>query len=696
MIHEITVEIGGKNLTLQTGLLAKQANGSIFAKYEGAVVLATVCCSANANPELDFIPLSVEYNEKYYAAGKIPGGFLKREARPKDKEILVSRLIDRPMRPLFSKKFMREIQLVPTVLSTDQINPPDIIAISAASASVLISDIPFDGPIGAVRIAYVNKKFVVNPTFEEIEHSELEIVVAGTEKGVTMVEGGSHEVSEELLIEAIEIARPNIIKLCNAQKELALLCAKDKLPLLDIPSLKLAEQINSFAKIDMETACYVKGKEQRSLAIKNVIKNTIENFQEQIEEKDMKKAYAVLDDLEQEIVRTNIIAHRNRTDGRAPSDIRPIECHTGIVPRTHGCGLFTRGETQALAFVTLGTASDEQFHDDIDGDRRDRFLLHYNFPPYSVGETGRLGTGRREIGHGHLAYRAISPMLPNKENFPYTIRIVSEVLESNGSSSMATVCAGSMALMDAGVQIPRSVAGIAMGLIKEGSDTVVLSDILGEEDHLGDMDFKVAGTRNGITAFQMDIKIKNIDQDTMKIALTQAKEGRMKILDVMESTIKNHKEDLSQYAPRIITLIINPDHIGMVIGSGGKTIRALTEKYKVEINIDDNGTVSIFGRESQLTEAAKQHILQLLEEPEIGKNYEGTVKRITNFGAFIEILPGKEGLCHISKISNQRIESVEDVLKINDEVNVMITEIDRLGRINLSMVTPIDVKSNKS
>lgn len=698
MVHEVSVEIGGKIITLETGLLAKQANGSILAKSEGAAVLATVCCSSTANPDLDFVPLSVEYNEKYYAAGKIPGGFLKREARPKDKEILVSRLIDRPMRPLFSKKFMREIQLIPTVLSTDQIHPPDVVAINAASAAVMISDIPFDGPVGAVRIIYLDNDFIVNPTFEEIARSQLEIIVAGTDEGITMVEGGAHEVSEDILLQAIEVARPNIATLCQAQKELASQSPKEKLPFVDIPEFQYEQEVWDFAKPSMEEACFIKGKENRAAAVKEVKEKTLDYFinDQAIEESEIKLITAILDDIEQDVVRKTIINEKRRTDGRSPTDIRDIECKTRLVPRTHGCALFTRGETQALAFVTLGTAADAQIHDDIDGDRRDRFLLHYNFPPYSVGETGRLGTGRREIGHGHLAYRALEPMLPKKETFPYTMRVVSEVLESNGSSSMATVCAGSMALMDAGVLIPRSVAGIAMGLIKEGEQHVVLSDILGEEDHLGDMDFKVAGTRNGITAFQMDIKIKNIDAETMKVALSQAKEGRIHILDIMEDTISTPNADLSEFAPRILALDIKPDQIGILIGSGGKTIRSLQEKYNVEINIEDTGHVSIYGRDSNKTEHAKNNILQLLEEPEVGKEYEGIVKKTTEFGAFIEILPGKEGLCHISRISKQRIKNVEDVLKVNDTANVKIIEIDRLGRINLAMVNPINTGNNET
>ncbi len=684
--HEISVDVGNKKLVFQTGYMAKQANGAVFAMYEsGTSVLATVCCSSSTNEDLDFIPLQVEYNEKYYAAGKIPGGFIKRETRPKDKEILVSRLIDRPMRPLFHKNFMREIQLIPTTLSTDKVNPPDVVAMCAASAAVMVSDIPFDGPVGAVRIVMVDGQYIVNPVFEEIQQAELELVVAGTLEGITMVEGGAQEVSEDTLLDAIEFARPIITKICEAQNELVALCGKSKLPLVEVPEFALHEEIQAFARTEMEEACYVKGKDNRSQAIKDVIEKTQNHFSEKIEEGDEKRLYKALDDLEQEIVRSNIITKKMRTDGRSPEDIRAIECKADVLTHTHGSSLFTRGETQALGVVTLGSASDEQIFDDIDGDRRERFLLHYNFPPYSVGETGRLATGRREIGHGHLAFRAIQAILPSQEIFPYTVRVVSEVLESNGSSSMATVCAGSLALMDAGVPTTSAVAGIAMGLVTDERGTVVLSDILGEEDHLGDMDFKVAGTRDGITGFQMDIKVKNVSADTMRTALEQARVGRMHILDVMSGTMSQHKEDLSPNAPRIITFAVDAEHIGTLIGAGGKTIRSITEKRNVQANIENTGQITIYSQDLNAGNLAKEDLLKLLEEPEVGKTYVGIVKRITDFGAFIEVLPGKDGLCHISRLSTERVESVEDVLQLNDEVEVKIIEIDRMGRINLAM-----------
>ena len=685
MLQEISVDIGGKILVLKTGLMAKQANGSVLASCGDTVVLSTVCCSSSINENLDFIPLQVEYNEKYYAAGKIPGGFIKRETRPKDKEILVSRLIDRPMRPLFHKNFMREIQLIPTTISTDKINPADVVAMCGASAAVMISDIPFDGPVGAVRVALIEQEFVINPTFQQIQNAELEIIVAGTEEGITMVEGGGSEVSEDQLLAAIEFAHPVIQKICDAQKELVSRCGKEKLPLVEVPQFERTDEIKNFARKDMEEACYVKGKDNRDKAIKQVIEKTKVEFEEKLEEDDIKYIYKALDELEQEIVRENIVNKGVRTDGRTPTDIRDIDCQVGILSNTHGTALFTRGETQSLSIVTLGSASDEQIFDDIDGDRRESFLLHYNFPPYSVGETGRLGTGRREIGHGHLAFRAVQPMLPEAEKFPYTIRVVSEILESNGSSSMATVCAASLSLMDSGVPIKDAIAGIAMGLVAENDKMVVLSDILGEEDHLGDMDFKVAGTKNGITGFQMDIKIKNIDSETMKKALLQAKEGRMHILDIMNKTCAEPKKELSPSAPRIISFSVEPENIGLLIGSGGKTIRGISEKHDVQVNIDDTGKITIYSADLNAGHSAEQDLLKLLEEPEVGKVYVGNVKRIMDFGAFIEVLPGKEGLCHISKMSKDRVDSVDQVMALGDEVEVKIIEIDRMGRINLAV-----------
>ncbi|WP_321991682.1 polyribonucleotide nucleotidyltransferase [Marispirochaeta aestuarii] len=698
MIHSVTIPMGSGELILETGKMAKQANGAVFARYEGSAVLATVCCSDKAVEGLDYVPLQVEYNEKYYAAGKIPGGFLKREGRPKDKEILVCRLIDRPMRPLFHKAFKRDIQVVPTVVSADQINPPDIIAMVAASAAVVISDIPFEGPVGAVRISSVDGELVVNPTFDQIARSELDIVVAGTSEGITMVEGGAKEVAEERMLEAIALAEGEIKKLCAAQLELREKAGKEKLPLVEVEEVfALEEEIKSFATPKLEEACFVLGKFERYAAIKAVKEETLKAFEEKLEEEDYGKVDKIFEELEYTIVRSSILKNGKRTDGRSVEDIRPISCEIRVLPRTHGSALFTRGETQALAVTTLGTVSDEKIVDDIDGDKSyENFMLHYNFPPFSVGETGRMGTGRREIGHGHLAQRAIEGILPKKEDFPYTVRVVSEILESNGSSSMATVCGSSLSLQSAGVPIKKPVAGIAMGLISSPEKTVVLSDILGEEDHLGDMDFKVAGTEDGITAFQMDIKISGVSQEIMATALSQAKKGRMHILGIMNETISSHQGNMSEYAPKIITLKVDEDKIGAVIGPGGKVIKGISERSGASINIDDSGLVTIFGRDQASAEAGEAMVRGIVEEPEIGTIYQGTVKRIMDFGAFVEILPGKEGLVHISKLSRERVNSVSDVLKVDQEIPVKLIEIDRMGRINLSYIDAIDPDKSNS
>ncbi len=684
----VSIKIGEQELVLESGRMAKQANGSVFATYGGSAVLATATASAEPREGLDFIPLQVEYNEKYYAAGKIPGGFLKREGRPKDKEILVSRLIDRPMRPLFRKAFMRELQIIPTVLSTDQINPPDVIAIVAASAAVHVSDIPFDGPIGAVRVCSVDGELIINPSFDQIAVSELEIVVAGTKDGITMVEGGAQEVGEDLMIAAIDKAREVILELCRVQEDLRVAVGKEKLPLVeDDRVLQIADELRSYVYPKLEEACFVKGKENRYAAIKAAKTDALEHFADRLEDEDqLSLAKSAMGDMEQEIVRTTILEKGVRTDGRSLEEIRPITCEIDVLPRTHGSALFTRGETQALAVVTLGTMYDEQIMDDIYGDRRERFMLHYNFPPFSVGEVGRMGTGRREIGHGHLAHRALEAVIPSKESFPYTLRIVSEILESNGSSSMATVCGSSLAMMAAGVPTRKPVAGIAMGLVTDGEKTAVLSDILGEEDHLGDMDFKVTGTAEGITAFQMDIKVKNVSREVMTTALEQAKRGRMHILAKMAEAIEAPQLELSEHAPRILSFSVDPDEIGLLIGSGGKTVKAVSEKFGVQVNFDDNGTVTIYSKDKAAADRAKASFLQLLEEPEIGATYTGVVKRIVDFGAFIEFLPGREGLCHISKMAPQRINSVEDVLSMGQEVEVKVIEIDKMGRVNLSLI----------
>ncbi|GHU64847.1 polyribonucleotide nucleotidyltransferase [Spirochaetia bacterium] len=697
MIQKVTMQIAGKELILETGRIAKQANGSVFAQYAGSAVIATACSSSDAVEGLDYVPLTVDYNEKYYAAGKIPGGFIKRESRPKDKEILVSRLIDRPMRPLFDKAFGREIQVVPTTLSTDQVNPPDMLSIIASSAAVHISDIPFGGPIAGVRICSINDELVVNPTYEQIEKSVLEIVVAGTKDGITMVEGGANEVSEDLMIAALEKAHAMIIELCNLQDKLRELAGKPKLPLTQVSfTLDNKDAIRSAAYPRLETACFLPTKGERHDGIKAVKTDIASQYAAQLEDENQKKLFdALFEDMQYEILRSSILDKGKRVDGRGTEDIRPINCEVGILARTHGSALFTRGETQALAVTTLGTVFDEQIFDDIDGDKREHFILHYNFPPYSVGEVGRMGTGRREIGHGNLARRSLEAMIPGKDAFPYTIRVVSEIMESNGSSSMASVCGGTLSMLHAGVPMKKPVAGIAMGLITEGKGGpgdrfAVLSDILGEEDHLGDMDFKVAGTQDGITGFQMDIKIAGVSPEIMRKALDQAKRGRLHILSIMNSTLSKPVEAISEYAPKIVTLRIDIDKIGALIGPGGKNVKALCEQFSVRINTEDDGTVSIFGKNTKDAEDAKAAVLGIVLDPEVGRIYNGTVKRIMEFGAFVEILPGKEGLVHISKLSRQRVNQVTEVVKEGDSIPVKLLEIDRMGRLNLSYIDAID------
>ena len=684
-MEKIHILLGTHELSLETGQMAKQANGAVFATYGGTAVLATVCCGP-ASEDLDYLPLHVEYNEKYYAAGKIPGGFIKRETRPKDKEILVSRLIDRPMRPLFPKTFRRDLQIIPTTISADQINPPDIVAMNAASAAVVVSDVPFNGPIGAVRICYLDDAFVINPTFSQIESGVFDIVVAGTLEGITMVEGGGLEISEEILIEAIEVARGPIATLCKEQNRLREAIGKPKLAVGVERQLENREQYVDFIRPLMKEACFVKGKMNRIAAIEAARQQCLEHFGAEVIAENEGLFAELFESVEQEVMRRSIIGDKKRTDGRGPEDIRPISCELDILKRPHGSALFTRGETQALAITTLGTVYDEQIKDDIEGDRREHFMLHYNFPPFSVGETGRLSTGRREIGHGHLAYRALKAVLPDKQQFPYTLRIVSEILESNGSSSMATVCSSSLSLMNAGIAVSKPVAGIAMGLVKEGTEVVIISDILGEEDHFGDMDFKVAGTADGITAFQMDIKIENVDADIMRRALEQARKGRLHILSVMNQSIAKPREQLSEFAPRIFAFSVDPEQIGLLIGPSGKTIKGINDRYNVKTNIEDDGSVTIYCKEKINGEQAKAAFLQLLEEPEIGRVYDGVVRRIVDFGAFIEFLPGKEGLCHISKMANYRVNSVEDILQINQSVEIKIIEIDKMGRVNLSLI----------
>ena len=675
MVQRVSYKIGDDELILETGRLAKQANGAVYAQYAGSAVIATVCASSTAQEGLDYVPVTVDYNEKYYAAGKIPGGFIKREGRPKDKEILVSRLIDRPMRPLFDISFGREIQIVPTCVSSDQINPPDILAVIASSAAVTISDIPFNGPVAAVRVGYVDGDYVINPTYEQIEKGQLEIVVAGTAEGFTMVEGGAQEVSEELMLGALAKAQEFITAMCHLQEDLRKLAGKEKLPLAPLNVvLENKEAIEKEADI-------------------------AEKYAAQLEDEIQKKLFdALFDDMQYNILRKSILEKGLRVDGRGLEDIRPITCEINVLPRPHGSAIFTRGETQSLAVATLGTTLDEQVYDDIEGDRREHFILHYNFPPYSVGECGRLGTGRREIGHGNLARRSLEPMVPSREEFPYTIRVVSEIMESNGSSSMASVCGGTLCMLAAGVPMKKPVAGIAMGLITEGDKYekyAILSDILGEEDHLGDMDFKVAGTVDGITGFQMDIKIAGVTTEIMEKALAQAKRGRLHILGIMNQTISKPADHISEYAPKIEKMRIDTDKIGALIGPGGKNVKAISAQFGVTINTEDDGTVTIYGKNSKSTDGAKAVIKGIVEDPEVGLIYQGTVKRIMDFGAFIEILPGKEGLCHISKLSRKRIASVSEVLKEGQVVPVKLLEIDKMGRLNLSYIDAIEDSEKK-
>ncbi|MDR2767564.1 MAG: polyribonucleotide nucleotidyltransferase [Treponema sp.] len=692
MTHTITHIIAGKELILETGRIAKQANGSVFAQYEGSAVIATVCASRDSVEGLDYVPLTVDYNEKYYAAGKIPGGFIKREGRPKDKEVLVSRLIDRPMRPLFDKSFGREIQVVPTTISADQINPPDILAIIASSAAVHISDIPFGGPIAGVRICAVDNELIVNPTYEEIEKSLLEIVVAGTREGITMVEGGAHEAGEDLMVGALEKAQEVISELCALQEKLRELAGKEKLPLVpDTRILENADAIRAEAYPRLEKACFEPTKEGRRDEVGAVKTALAQKYASQLEDEFQKKLFdALFEEMQYGILRSSILDRGKRVDGRGTEDIRPISCEIGLLKRTHGSALFTRGETQSLVVTTLGTVMDEQIFDDIEGDKRENFLLHYNFPPYSVGEVGRLGTGRREIGHGNLARRSLAPMVPSKDEFPYTIRVVSEIMESNGSSSMASVCGGTLSMLHAGVPMKKPVAGIAMGLISDGGRYAVLSDILGEEDHLGDMDFKVAGTEDGITGFQMDIKISGVSAEIMQKALAQAKRGRLHILGIMNATISRPASSISELAPKIVTLRIDVDKIGALIGPGGKNVKALCEQYSVTINTENDGTVTIYGRNTKDAEEAKTAVLGIVSDPETGRVYQGVVKRIMEFGAFVEILPGKEGLVHISRLSRQRIAQVTDILHEGQEIPVKLLEIDKMGRLNLSYIDAVD------
>ena len=640
------------------------------------------------DPTRDFFPLTVDYQEKTYAAGRIPGGFFKREGRPSEKETLTCRLIDRPLRPSFPKGFKNETHIIATVLSVDPEVDPDIPALIGASAAVAISGIPFNGPIGAARVGHVNGEFVLNPTYSQLADSKLDLVVAGTRDAVLMVESEAKELPEQTMLDAVMFGHEEFQKAINCIQELA---AEAGAPAWDWTPLEenanVAERVKQLAEQGIGDAYLIVDKLERRDKIADLRDSVVEEL---CQGEDPQWSVAEVTDafskLEKSIVRGRIVAGEKRIDGRAPADVRQIDSRVGVLPRTHGSALFTRGETQALVVATLGTGRDAQIIDAIEGERRDPFMLHYNFPPYCVGETGRmLGPKRREIGHGRLARRGIQAVLPDMNDFPYVIRVVSEVTESNGSSSMASVCGTSMSLMDAGVPIRAPVAGIAMGLIKESDKHVVLSDIMGDEDHLGDMDFKVAGTGNGVTALQMDIKIAGITREIMNEALDQAKQGRLHILDRMADTISQAREEMSDYAPRIISISINPEKIRDVIGKGGSTIRAITEETGTTIDITDDGTVKIASVDNAAAQEAKRRIEQITADVEVGMIYEGRVAKLMDFGAFVNILPGKDGLVHISQISNQRVEKVSDELKEGDRVKVKVLEVDKQGRIRLSM-----------
>ncbi|HEY3250506.1 MAG TPA: polyribonucleotide nucleotidyltransferase [Ignavibacteria bacterium] len=698
MITTKEIDLGGRILKLETGKLAKQANGAVLASYGDTMVLCTVVSAEEPSEGYDYFPLQVEYREKTAAVGRIPGGFFKREGKPSEKEVLSARLIDRPIRPLFPELYMCETQIVCGVYSSDQENDADVIAAVGASAALMISDIPFYGPIGEVRVGRVNGEFIVNPTHSQLKESDMDLIVGGTEDSVVMVEGDAKEASETDLLNAIKFAHENIKKLCKAQKEMAEDCGKPKreVPAADINHELLVEVKDLVEAKIKEIHRSPKSKEERSKSSKELLEHLRETLKEKYPELE-KGVISAYEDIKYSDTRNMIINEGIRLDGRGTKDIRQITCEIGVLPRNHGSSLFTRGETQSLTSLTLGTKMDQQRIDGLLPEEDKSFMLHYNFPPFSTGETGRIsGPGRREIGHGHLAERSLEQMLPVENDFPYTIRIVSDILESNGSSSMATVCAGTLALMDGGVPIKKPVAGIAMGLIKEGDQFVVLSDILGDEDHFGDMDFKVCGTSEGITGFQMDIKVKGISFEIIETALQQAKEGRLHILSVMKEAIAEPRANLSPYAPHLYTMKVPVDMIGAVIGPGGKNIRHIIEESGAEINIEDDGTVTIAAVSGESASIAQSMIAKITEVPEKGKIYKGKVVKTTDFGAFVEILPNKEGLLHISQIDTKRIKKVEDVLKRGDVVTVKVLEIDKeTGKISLSRKVLLEEEEKK-
>jgi polyribonucleotide nucleotidyltransferase len=685
MVKKIELDFHGRPLTIEVGRVAKQADGAAWVRYGETVVLVTAVAVREVKLDTDFFPLTVDYQEKTFAAGKIPGGFFKREGRPSEKEILTCRLIDRSIRPLFADGLRCETQVIATVLSADRENDPDVVAMLGASAALHVSDIPFNGPLAGVRIGRIDGKWVINPTQSQLQESDTDIFLSGSRDAIVMVEGGATMVPEEEILEALFAGHEAIQPLLEIQEQLRRELGKVKrqVPLAELDA-GVVRRVDEMALAKLQQAIEIPEKLDRYKQLAEVKSEVVTQAAAEFPGKE-KQIKAAFDELKRKCFRGLVIQRERRIDGRGLKDIRPITCEVEVLPRTHGSALFTRGETQALVVATLGTASDEQRVDALLGEHYKKFMLHYNFPPFSVGEAKFLrGPGRREIGHGNLAERALVPVLPSEDSFPYTIRIVSEILESNGSTSMATVCGGSLALMDAGVPVLAPVAGIAMGLIKEGEHVRVLSDILGDEDHLGDMDFKVAGTPDGVTSLQMDIKISGVNRDIMRQALHQAREGRLHILGIMNETLATARTAVSGHAPRIITLKVKPEKIREIIGPGGKVIRGIIEATGVKIDVEDDGTVTIASSDEVAARKAIEMVQRIAAEAEIGKIYKGTVRKIVEFGAFVEILPGTDGLVHISQLAPERVRKVTDVLKEGDEVMVKVLEIDRQGKIRLS------------
>jgi polyribonucleotide nucleotidyltransferase len=685
MEKRVETEYHGRSLSVEIGRMAKQADGAALVRYGETVVLVTAVAAQELREGTDFFPLTVDYQEKTFAAGKIPGGFFKREGRPSEKEILTCRLIDRSIRPLFAQGLKCETQVIATVLSADKENDPDVVAMMGTSLALEVSDIPFGGPLAGCRVGRIDGRWVINPSQSQLQESDVNIFLSSCRDGIVMVEGGARMVPEDVILEALFEGHKASQTLLDIQEEFKkeIGCSKRPVPQVEVDE-GLVRKVKDLAEDQIKQAIGIPEKQQRGRRLDEIKNEVLAQALLDFPEKD-REVRAAFNEIERGYFRHLIVQEKVRIDGRDLKEVRPITCEVKVLPRTHGSGLFTRGETQALAVTTLGTASDEQKIDALMGEQYKKFMLHYNFPPFSVGEVKFLrGPGRREIGHGALAERALLPVLPNEEEFPYTIRIVSEILESNGSSSMATVCGGSLSLMDAGVPITAPVGGIAMGLIKEGEEVRILSDIMGDEDHLGDMDFKVAGTRDGITSLQMDIKIGGVTREIMREALDQAREGRITILAVMESTLSAPREEVSDHAPRIIALKVRPDKIREIIGPGGKVIRGIVEETGAKINVEDDGTVTIASSDEAACQKAIDIIQRITAEAEIGKIYKGTVRKIVDFGAFVEIMPGTDGLVHISQLAPERVRQVTDILKEGDEVMVKVLDIDRQGKIRLS------------